>query len=322
MSIILLSNESGLKVELSPFGASIRSIQSPSGQHLVLSYQDENEWFNNKYYLGVTVGRVANRISGSSYKTETGLVSLSANEEGNHLHGGFKGLSSVNWQIDEVNDEQNSVTFSYLSYCGEEGYPGDVLFKVTYQLINNNLCINMRANASVQTPISLTNHVYWQLGNTQNTIKYHRIHLPARIRLEKTEENTPSGEYLAVENTHYDFTQPAILEPRLINRGFDDYYLLDPKGSDELKLHGIIENPENNFKVSVFSTAPGCQFYTGYYLSGETKNITGEIMGSYTGLCIEPHNLPDAVNNKHFLTSFYGPKKPYSHTLVYEIDAH
>jgi len=57
------------------------------------------------------------------------------------------------------------VTFSYLSRDGEEGYPGDVLTNVTYELTSDNqLIMDFQATTTKPTPISLTNHSYFNLA--------------------------------------------------------------------------------------------------------------------------------------------------------------
>jgi len=59
----------------------------------------------------------------------------------------------------------NKVVFSYLSKCGEEGYPGHVLVQATYQLSSSNeLILSMSATSTKPTPVNLTNHSYFNLA--------------------------------------------------------------------------------------------------------------------------------------------------------------
>ena len=58
----------------------------------------------------------------------------------------------------------DGVQFSRVSPDGEEGYPGELKVWVTYTLDGGELMINYRAQASQTTPVSLTNHSYFNLA--------------------------------------------------------------------------------------------------------------------------------------------------------------
>ena len=76
----------------------------------------------------------------------------------------LQGFDGKNWKSNINLDK--SVTFSYLSKDGEEGYPGDLVTNVTYVLTDDNgLELNMKAMTSTPTLVNLTNHVYFNLGN-------------------------------------------------------------------------------------------------------------------------------------------------------------
>ncbi len=320
MQTITLKQPNGLKVTLSSYGATIRTIEAPNGDHLALCYDNEADWLSNRAYLGSTVGRVANRIADSKYLGEQRVVNLVSNEGVNQLHGGKKGLSHVNWQVLEHDYINNKVVFRYVSPDNEQGYPGQVEFIVSYQLIDNQLVITMHGDPSEVTPISLTNHIYWNLAlSNHHDITEHFVKLPARLRLLKNEQNIASGEFANVYDSHYDFAEFTKLGSVLTDNGFDDYYLLDPQGTQQLQLHGSIADKKTGYQVDIYSTAPGCQFYTGFYLDPQFKHLDGQQFGPYMGLCIEPHELPNAVNHSHFLSTFYAPDKPYYQQIKFEI---
>ena len=65
----------------------------------------------------------------------------------------------------EAHADGNKVVFSYLSKCGEEGYPGHVLVQATYQLSSKNeLSLIMSATSTKPTPVNLTNHSFFNLA--------------------------------------------------------------------------------------------------------------------------------------------------------------
>lgn len=113
-------------------------------------------------YFGATVGRVANRIRGGKFKLNNVEYNTSKNVDGFTLHGGFKGLSKRVW---DSKIENNGVVMTLLSKDGDEGFPGDVNFTVTFTLSEDGeLRMDMKATTTKATPINLTNHSYFNLA--------------------------------------------------------------------------------------------------------------------------------------------------------------
>lgn len=57
------------------------------------------------------------------------------------------------------------MVLSYLSPDGEEGYPGNVLVSITFELtLEDEFKVDMQATTSKKTPINLTNHSYFNLA--------------------------------------------------------------------------------------------------------------------------------------------------------------
>lgn len=61
--------------------------------------------------------------------------------------------------------DQNKVIFSYLSKDGEEGYPGDLVTNVTYEVTDDG-CFHVEfiATTTKKTVVNLTNHSYFNLA--------------------------------------------------------------------------------------------------------------------------------------------------------------
>ena len=114
------------------------------------------------------IGRVGNRIADGKFKIDDEEYTLAQNNGTNALHGGLIGFDKVIWNSSiGVNA---SVTFTYVSKDGEEGYPGDLVTNVTYVLTDDNgLELNMKAMTSTPTLVNLTNHVYFNLGSNKKT---------------------------------------------------------------------------------------------------------------------------------------------------------
>lgn len=150
------------EVTLSSLGASIFSIKL-SNQYMTCN-PSENDFVKSNHYFGKTVGRVANRISndllidGVKYHFEN-------NEGDTVLHGGLNGVSFKNfdYKINEDN-QQMTVIFTYLSKDLESGFPGNILFKVTYIIKQNSINILYDATSDKNTIFSTTNHSFYCLG--------------------------------------------------------------------------------------------------------------------------------------------------------------
>ena len=135
---------------------------------------------------------------------------LAKNEQNNHLHGGITGFNRVVWDREVVeNGDASGVRFTYLSPDGEEGYPGNVLIKVSYMLNNKNeLIITYDAETDQKTLLTVTNHSYFNLsGNLKRDILHHTLKLKSNKFLELDPEFIPTGTLLDVRDTPFDFNQ-------------------------------------------------------------------------------------------------------------------
>lgn len=168
-----LKGEGGVVVQIISRGATIQSVVAPdaagktadvvNGFDTVAGYEsDDNQYF------GCAVGRVCNRVGGAKFELDGQSYKLFANDGKNTLHGGGpRSLDKVIWEgeIDGSDPKQAAVTFTYFSPDGEEGFPGNVHFSVRYALTpNNSLVMRYSATTDLTTPISLTNHAYFNLA--------------------------------------------------------------------------------------------------------------------------------------------------------------
>ena len=68
--------------------------------------------------------------------------------------------------------------------------------------------------------------------------------------------------------------------------------------------------------MTVFTTAPGMQFYSGNFLDG-VRGKGGACYMRHHGLCLETQGFPDAVNQPNFPSVILEPDAKYEHTIVY-----
>ena len=152
---IVIKNEY-LEVTLCSLGASIYRIIY-DGKDMVLTPRDKNDFYKTSVYYGKTIGRLCGRIVAE----QKGNLKPQANEEGVSLHGGFDGLSTKEFIVDA---KPTFAEFHYLSKDGEAGYPGNVVFRVRYELIDDSLIVTFFAITDKPCLLALTNHAYFCLG--------------------------------------------------------------------------------------------------------------------------------------------------------------
>ncbi|XP_068009143.1 galactose mutarotase isoform X1 [Melanerpes formicivorus] len=306
-----------LKVEILSLGCIIAALEVKGRDgkftDVVLGF-DTLEGYTRKHpFFGAVVGRVANRIAKGRFTLEGKDYQLFINNGPNSLHGGAKGFDKVLWSPQVL---PNGVCFFRLSPDGEEGYPGDLQVWVTYTLSGKELAINYRAQASQVTPISLTNHAYFNLaGQGSGDIYDHEISIEADSYLPVDDTKIPTGEVAAVQGTGFDLRQPVELGKQLRSfhlDGFDHNFCLRQAGARRLAARA--RHPPTGRALEVHTTQPGIQFYTGNNLDGSLKGKGAATYPKHSAFCLETQGWPDAVNKPHFPSTLLRPGEEYNHT--------
>uniref|UniRef100_A0A452EPH0 Aldose 1-epimerase n=1 Tax=Capra hircus TaxID=9925 RepID=A0A452EPH0_CAPHI len=268
-------------------------------------------------YFGAVVGRVANRIAKGTFTLDGKEYKLAVNNGPNSLHGGVKGFDKVLWTPRVLS---NGVEFSRVSPDGEEGYPGELKVWVTYTLDGGELVVNYRAQASQTTPVSLTNHSYFNLaGQGSPNIYDHEVTIEADAFLPVDEVLIPTGEIASVQGTAFDLRKPVELGKHLQEfhvNGFDHNFCL--KGSKEKRFCARVHHAGSGRVLEVYTTQPGVQFYTGNFLDGTLKGKSGAVYPKHSGFCLETQSWPDAVNQPHFPPVLLKPGEEYDHTTWFK----
>ena len=210
-----LTNTNGVRIQAMEYGARVVSIQVPDRKgnlgNVVLGHDTLEEYLADGDFLGAAVGRYANRIAGGKAEIDGTLYSLSQNENGNTLHGGFQGFHQKAWRLKCSNndDEAPSITFAYRSADGEEGFPGNLDVSICYTLTTDNaLVIDYTAKTDVSTLVNLTNHSFFNLtGDPARDILSHELQIHADFVTAAGEGLIPTGELVPVAGTPGGFPQ-------------------------------------------------------------------------------------------------------------------
>ncbi len=294
---------------------------------VVLGHDRLDEYVNygKERFLGAVVGPVANRICGASFRIGDTVYHLEKSHEGvGTLHGGFKGLDSVVWDLEEKTD--SSITFHYLHADGQEGFPGNLDIHLKYALTSDDSwTVSYRATTDKTTPVNITCHPYFNLsGEPGTTCEDYVLYVNGRhiIGIDGLDViETP----IPVEGTAFDYLEPHPARDAIHgddgqivrgNHGFDHNYVLD-KAPGELALDATVYDPHSGIFLEVYSDQPGLQVYSGQYFTGEELGKGGAPLVKYGSITFETQNFPDAPNRKSFPDPFLNPGELYSHECVY-----
>ncbi|MCJ8292942.1 MAG: galactose mutarotase [Colwellia sp.] len=322
LATITLTNDYGMSVEIINFGARIKSIKFPVNDNpteMILGYASATDYLTDEFYLGATCGRVCNRIAGGKFELAGRQYQLPLNDGENSLHGGDNNFSLRYWRLCKGTLTNSSATLSLVSPHGDQGFPGTIELAVTYQLsADNKLSIQYLANTDLATPINLTNHAYFNLGEKDCQSLY--LQMMSSAFLETDSANIPTGNIISVAGTDYNFREPAAIgyrqqhtedESLKTKNGYDHCFVLDNTPFEQPKA--ILTSLKNQISLSVYTDQAAIQLYTGYYLSGK--------FSSYQGVCLEAQNYTDADNNKHFPSNILQPNQQYQREIIYEFES-
>ncbi|MED6205598.1 hypothetical protein PIB30_019159 [Stylosanthes scabra] len=331
-----------LTLKVTNWGATLISLILPDKYgklgDIVLGYDSPEAYTNDTQYFGATVGRVANRIRGAEFTLNGIHYKLIANEGNNTLHGGPRGFSDVLWKVVEYQKDGDTpkIKFSYHSFDGEEGFPGDLFVTVTYILAEKStLGIIMKAKAlNKPTPVNLVNHAYWNLGNhNSGNILNQIVQIFSSEFTPFDDQAIPTGNFSSVKGTPYDFLKPQVVGSRINQlaktNGYNINYVLNKNhvrditvyvpnhAHDEIRDAAIVMDKRSGRVMKIATNQPGLQFYTANYVKNE-KGKDGFVYQPRSALCLETQAFPDSVNHPNFPSTIVTPEKPYKHLVFFK----
>jgi aldose 1-epimerase len=324
--LFTLSNGLGLACDITNYGGIVTAIRvtrpDQSVADVVLGFNNLEGYLGQHPFFGTLVGRVAGRISGAKFELNGLAYPLAANDAPNHLHGGLKGFDKQLWQTEVTADaEEASLRLSYLSPDGEEGYPGNVRVTVTYAVTQKNeLVIRYEAETDQATPLSLTNHSYFNLaGEGSGDIFDHVLQVFSGEIAATDESMTLLGNRAPVAQGVNDFNHPRRLGdaiPVLLNNHGDNHFIWrSSKG--ELARTAILSHPASGLTMTTLTTQETVQIYSAAILDGTLVGKSGIPYIKHAGLCLECQGCPGAVHTPALGDIILRPGERYNHTTVY-----
>lgn len=328
-----LDNGKGITVEVLSLGGIIYAFNVPdrNGAAVNVSANLETvaEYEQARPFFGALIGRYGNRIARGTFVLDGKEYSVPKNNGPNSLHGGFKGFDTVLWDVEPI-DEPNGVglKLTYTSRDGEEGYPGMLRVTVLYRLDDRNRwTMDYTATTDKPTVLNLTNHTFWNLAgyskDRPNTNHDHVLMLNADRFLPTDETLIPTGELKPVEGTSLDFRQPhkigeriARIEGAQFAGGYDHCFVLNqPKPNQMTRCAKVVE-PKSGRTMTVETTEPGVQFYSGNFLNG-SLGAFGVRYEKHGAFCLETQHFPNSPNSPNFPSTVLRPGETFRSTTVH-----
>lgn len=324
--LFTLTNKHDTTVNITNYGAIITSFKikmaNGSFNDIVLGFDNVEDYLSERYlnnyaYLGAACGRYANRIKNGKFVLEEKEYQLIRNMGNDTLHGGTQGFDKKTWQIILV--EQSILEFKYLSKDAEEGFPGNMETIIRFELNDDNeLIYEFIATTDKPTAVNLTHHSYFNLNNGEGTIGNHEVKINGSYILAQDEGLVCSGDFIAVENSMYDFRIfKAINMDWNKTNGYDQCFVIDKK-IDDLSLVAEARSKQSGITLQILSTEPAVQFYTGQGLNiPNAKNRVD--YKPFSGLCLETHKHPNAINIPGFPNTVLSPGEKYYQKNIYKV---
>lgn len=329
-----LVNANGMKMKVTNYGTIITELWVPdaSGKlvDIVLGRDSLQGYIDRTQYFGCTAGRCANRIAKGQFSIDGKPFQVTCNNGVNSLHGGAKGFDKVVWKGgSSMVDETPTVTFTYVSKDGEEGFPGACTARVRYTLTRQNeLKVSMEAKTVAPTVVNLAHHSYWNLGGQESgSILDHELSIDALEYTPVDSSLITTGEIKSVEGTPLDFRSAKAIG-RDIGQfpatkddpgGFDHNFVVRDFKAGQMHRAAVVRSPKTGIQMTISSDQPGIQFYSGNFLDG-IPGKSGAVYNKNGALCLETQAFPDSINKQGkpgWPNVILRPGETYKHEMVH-----
>jgi len=315
----------GLVLEVVTAGAAVRRLVVTDGDrdtNIVLGHADPLTYAVDGAYLGATIGRYANRLSGARFTLDGVEHAVMANEGGNALHGGLDGFDRRAWTVEEQGPSH--VRLALHSPDGDQGFPGALDVTVTYRVEPGRVRIDYGAQAHRDTVISLTNHTYFNLdGEGSGPVDEHRLTVSADAFTPTDAQLLPTGEVRDVTGTPFDLRRPTRVDDVLSRSheqlahgmGLDHNFVVRGTGL----RHVATLRGTSGRTLEIESDQPGVQVYTGAHFDGTVVGTSGAAYGPRAGIALETQGFPDAPNHAHFPSAVLRVGETYASTTTWRL---
>lgn len=323
-----VDNEKGLKVSILNLGATITEIKTVdrNGEfgHIVLSYEDEKNYIENPSYYGATVGRTAGRIDKGRFTLNDNEYILNKNYGVNSGHGGSVGFNKKIWNVNAIEKEEKiTLEFSYLSKDLEEGYPGNLEIKVSYEITEDNkLIFKIQGVSDKDTLMNITNHCYFNLsGDYKEDILNHTLKMNCDRFLAIDENGGVTGEIIPVNNTEFDFIEEkkigqdieGLSKQMKLGYGYDHPFMFNENEKGHIELY----DEKSGRYMKVTTEYPCVVVYSQNFIDSLVLK-EGKETKKRNGICLEVQYPPIGYNESFKEFSILKAHEIFNKETIYE----
>lgn len=313
--------DANTEIRIMTYGGIIQSVKIPDKKgrvaDVVLGFDSlEGYEKNPSPYFGALIGRYANRIGNGEFKLDGHTYTLPKNDHGNTLHGGTVGFDKVVWKAKEI---PGGIELLHVSPDGDQGFPGTLTAIVKYTLDGGTLHIDYSASTDKDTVVNLTNHSYWNLsGQGNGTILHDELKVNATDFTPVNAKLIPTGVLEPVVGTPFDFRKLTAIGSRINDNnqqlkyagGYDFNWVLN-KARGAFGEAAEVYDPTSGRVLSVWTTQPGIQVYTGNFLDGTIHGKDGKAYVHRGAIALETQHYPDSPNHPKFPSTELKPGQHY-----------
>jgi aldose 1-epimerase len=311
-----ITNAAGNYLELTNYGATLVNVVVPDKLgnvgSVVIGYDNLEGYLNDKFYIGSTIGRVANRIGCASFSLDGNKYQLEKNDGENSNHGGFEGYHLRVFDFELIDD---AVSMTLIDEDNAGGYPGTLKLRVTFTWNNDNeLHIGYEAETDKPTIANFTNHAYFNLSGTNEPVINHTLCVSSGSYLENDENYLPTGRiFMDTDGFVNSKRLGDIIDlKRPVETGVNRYFrFLDL--NTEMPQAALYE-PFTGREIQVFTSYPGIMVYTAQYLNTDKGRHTYKPLSA---VCLECQYYPDGINHEYFPSAVLRPDKQYNEFIKF-----
>ena len=303
---ITLDNECGLKVILNNVGAGIYAIYF-NDELMTLTPESILTFTKPNCYYGKTIGPIPNRVENAIVDINGVSYPMEKNEGENCLHSGKFSICNQPFKYKIIDTKEVvGVNFTLVKKKNSDALPGTITYNIAYALVagDNTLYLKMSAHTDADTPMSLTNHAYFTMG--EKKIDALKLTIPAHKFVETRKEDLipvrvrdilPCLDFQKAKRIDKDINDPYLQDHRSL--GYDHCFILD-KG--EVRLESA------KYAMDILTDFEALQIYSDNYNDGVVMLGTEEL--THRGLAMEPQ---DSLLNHQIL----GKQKFYNREIKY-----
>jgi aldose 1-epimerase len=330
----VLTNGHGMTVRFLDYGSTITAVEVPDRTrrvvNVVLGYGSGAEYVakNTKNDFGATIGRYAGRIAGAAFTVDGRVYRLTSNDGPNALHGGkVVGLLGRVFSVKQTAPDE--AVLRYVSPDGDQGFPGKLTVTVRYRVMSDDtLRIEYEARTTKSTVLNLTDHSYFNLaGQGSGPVTDQKLTIHATRWIEAGANGIPTGRLAPVAGTPLDFGEAHTIGERIDARtpemgprgGYNHAWFFD-KPLRTLAAVAVLEDAYSGRRLTVATTEPSMQAYTGEYIDGRDVDAGGHTIRPRDGIALEMQHPSDAPHQQGFPTTLLRPGQVYHSTTTWHFD--